>query len=295
MYRRLLFYEWLRIRSFHVTSLRDWLEDIGFDRTLMWQALIKLLPSLNSFPWMLWMLFKWIISRIIRGRRHIRLSLRVKCRDIRTTFCIKVYLRNLTKLTYGIPDCRQQNLPDSLFVLKLDLCLCWMNIHIDIRWCHFKIDKVWDLHANRYQTFKSLHDCLMEISMFHKTPIDKETILRTFFPRRLRFSHKTSNLTHGRFHIYRQQVLIETFPKNISNTLTKRTTPQVHQFLSITMKREVDLWIDKDNPFKGSQDVIQLRRIRLQELTSCRNIEKKILHFKTTTDRTIDWFLRLHL
>ena len=52
------------------------------------------------------------------------------------------------------------------------------------------------------------------------------------------------------------------------------------------MQRESHRRIDQRDAFECHEDVIQLSCVRFQELTSCRNIEKKIFNLEIATHRT---------
>ena len=53
--------------------------------------------------------------------------------------------------------------------------------------------------------------------------------------------------------------------------------------------------IDQHNALEGGQDIAELRRIRLQELTTGGHIEEEVLDLEVTAYRTGGWFLAHHL
>ena len=61
------------------------------------------------------------------------------------------------------------------------------------------------------------------------------------------------------------------------------------------MQGEGHIRIHQSNPFKLSQDITQLRLIRLQEFPAGRNIEKQVLHRKVTALTASYRFLAFYL
>ena len=95
-------------------------------------------PGCHCLRKKLWTVIIWIIMNLRRfGGRFC-----LKCRNIAAYLPYRNQWKEwrwtwvLTTLYW----CRKY-LPDSLFILKLDFCLCRMNIHIDISRIHFKINK----------------------------------------------------------------------------------------------------------------------------------------------------------
>ena len=130
--------------------------------------------------------------------------------------------------------------------------------------------------------------------MFHKTPIDKEILMGAFLASSFGFTREPCNLTHRRIDTDRQQVLSIAASIHISNALTQRSAMQIHEFLTITVQSKIDFRINQDDTFKRRQNIIQLRRIGFQELTTCRNIKEDIADREAATYCTGTRFLTLY-
>ena len=69
---------------------------------------------------------------VLRLRRSDDIVLRVEDRNVRFSLHVEVDAWNIAELTYGIVDCRGEDLPNRLFVLELYFRFCGMNIDIDV-------------------------------------------------------------------------------------------------------------------------------------------------------------------
>jgi len=132
----------------------------------------------------------------------------LKSRNIRQTFGIEINGWHSIELAQRLLDCRRKDLPNGLFILKLNLGLSRMNIHIDIGRIHFKIYKVRDLFTRRNQMFESIHYSFMKIGMPHIAPIYKKVLVRSFLTCGLRLGYITRYLDQRRVYFYRKQLLI---------------------------------------------------------------------------------------
>ena len=180
-------------------------------------------------------LFERVIGRveIYLWSRHS--YIRIEHWNIRLSFGIKVDSRNIIKASYSLLYSCKQNLPNGLFVFKLYLSLCRMNIYVYILSRHIEVEEVWHLLSLWYQSIESSDNSLMKIRMFHITIVDKEILMRCFLTCRLWFTNKAMDMTKARINIYRQKILIETLTKNLHNTLTIATSTKTKQLCPVTM------------------------------------------------------------
>ena len=101
--------------------------------------------------------------------------------------------------------------------------------------------------------------------------------------------------TERRLHLHGQEVLVETIAKDIDDTLAQAAGPQVEQFRVVAVQTEDDVGIDQYDALKCRQDVVELCIVGLEELTSGRHVEEKILHHEVGTFGTGTRFLSRHL
>ena len=191
-------------------------------------------------------------------RRFDRATL-LECRDVGHPFRIEIDGRHSIELSKRLLNGSRKYLPNGLFVLKLDFCLCWMNVHIYIGWINFKIDEVGYLLSGRNQLLISVHHRFVEIGVAHVTPVYKKVLVCAFLAGRLRLCNKTRNLYHRRIHIHRQQLLVQLFAEYGKNTLPQWHDRQVEQLRIIAIQIESDIRMHQSNTLKLRQDIAQLR------------------------------------
>ena len=68
--------------------------------------------------------------------------------------------------------------------------------------------------------------------------------------------------------------------EDVGDALQEVSATQVHQFAVTGMEGEGYLGVDKDDTLEGREDVIQLRGIRLEELTPDGDIIKEVLYLE---------------
>jgi hypothetical protein len=265
-----------------------------------WQTLVEALPVGRGF------LLERIVGRSTGGTRYSRESRVTRySRVIREgwvihwylwlTLGIKLYLWYLTELTDGIMDGSCQNLPDGLFVLKLDFRLCRVYVHIDVSRVDLEIYKIRNVRARRYQTIVGLSHRLMERRMLHIAAVDEEILVGALLARCLGLPDEAADGAHGRLDLHRQQVLTETLAEDIRDTLQEGSGTEVHQFGRTRMEGERQVRIDEDDTLESHEDIVQLRGIRLQELPSHRHIIEEVLDLEVAAHGTGGRFLRQHL
>ena len=114
--------------------------------------------------------------------------------------------------------------------------------------------------------------------MLHVSSVDKEELMNSLLTSRLRFAGKARYLAHSGFHIYRQQIVIKLLAEDIQNALAKIRRPQIEHFRAIAAQGKGNLRIHQGDALKGSQDIIQFGGVRLEELSSSRNIIEDVAH-----------------
>ena len=91
--------------------------------------------------------------------RRRRRQVLFKCRDIGHVFRIEIDRRDGIELAQRLFYRGRKNLPDSLFVLKFDLCFGRMDIDIDVGRIDFKIDEI---RNNNYISVTAYSNLLKE-------------------------------------------------------------------------------------------------------------------------------------
>ena len=168
-----------------------------------------------------------------------------------------------------------------------------MNVDINILRVYFKVEEVRHLFSLRNQTVEGRHHRLIEVRMLHISAIDEEELVNTLLAGSLRLANETGNLTHGGFYIHRQQLMIEALAENIQDALPEIGSTEIENLRLIAAQREVDLRIHQGYTLKSGKDIIQLGRIRFQELPSCGYIIEYIIDGEDTSHRTGARFLFL--
>ena len=143
---------------------------------------------------------------------------------------IKVDSWNIIIYTKTLLNCCSQDLPYCLFVLEFYFSLCRMNIHIYIMWIYLKENEIRHLFTLWNQTFVGCHHGFSKIRMLHISAIDKEVLVWHFLARRLWFADKARDIAHRGIDLYRQEVLINLFAKDINNTLLHTRARKVQKF-----------------------------------------------------------------
>ena len=214
-------------------------------------------------------------------------------RNIRFVLRIKIDGRNLVEHTYRLLDRGKDDLPDGLFVLKLDFGLRRMDVDINILRVYFEVEEIRNLFSQRNQTVEGRHHRLIEVRMLHISAIDEEELVNTLLAGSLRFTDETGNLAHGSLDIHRQQLMIESLAEDIQDALAQIGSTEIENLGLIAAQREVDLRIHQGDTLESSKDIIQLGRIRLQKLPSCGYIIEYIIDGEVTSHRTGAWLLLL--
>ncbi len=214
------------------------------------------------------------------------IPLRIKHRNIGAPFCVKINGRNITETPERIFHGSRKYLKDSLLILKLNFCFSRMDIDIYFSRTNVEIDEIRRLHTFWHQPFVGSYHGTMEIGMPHISAIHEEVIMPSLLTGSLGLGHKPRDTAEDCIYIYGQQFLTCFLPKDINDTLPQRASPEIQQFLLITIECEMNVWIDQDNPLKGHQDIVQFRGIGLQELPTSRNIKEKVINPEITAHRT---------
>ena len=139
----------------------------------------------------------------------------------------------------------------------------------------------------------SLGYSLCKVGMAHITSIHKEVLERTFLAGTFGSSDKTLYVYHRTDHIHLYKLRIDFFTKEVYNALAERRRRQRYQFISIMRQRKFHTAVDKGHTLQLSNNIIELSLHGLEKLSTCRNVEKEVLHLEITADRSHDRFLCL--
>ena len=229
---------------------------------------------------------KGIIIRIIVRLRRGNLTGRVVKWDIRAALCVEIDGGHLTELSQGIAHGGGEDLPDGLFVLKLDLRLRGMDVHVDIVGIHLEVQEIRHLHPFRNQTVIGGDNRFMEIGVFHVTAVHEEIVLAALLTSPFRFADESGNAAHGRVHLHRQQILAVLAAEHVADALMQTACLEVQHLRAVMMEGEMDVGIYEYDPFESRQDITQFGGIRFQELPAGRDIKEEVLHLEVTAHRT---------
>ena len=95
-------------------------------------------------------------------------------------------------------------------------------------------------------------------------------------------------LTYCGVHTDRKKTLVKALSEDIYDTLSEvlATGTQIQQLGIVAAEREVYLRIHKHYALECHHDIVHLRSVRLQELSSCRNVEEQVLNHEITSHGT---------
>ena len=114
--------------------------------------------------------------------------------------------------------------------------------------------------------------------MLDETVVDKQILLSARLPCILGFGHIAMNRHDVAFLVDRTQPFAVAGAIELADTLGKIACMQVVEQLAVAVEGIVDTVINQRHPFKDFLYMTQLNSIFFKEVTSCRNIEEKILH-----------------
>ena len=167
-----------------------------------------------------------------------------------------------------------------------------MDIDIDVGRIHLEGDEVWHLVALGDEMAEGFHHGIVETRMAHEATVDEEVLRCTFLPCRLGFAHEAAYPDERRLHLHRQQLLAKLLAEDAHDTLQASAGRQLHQLTAIAGEGEGNRRVDQGNALELLYDVVQLRLVRLEELTSCRYVEEEVAHLEVGSCWTSTYFLR---
>ena len=222
-----------------------------------------------------------VVLRVGQAGGHGRLvagggGLGVIDRQVGLALGVEVYLRNLAELADGILDGGIENLPDGLLVLKLDLGLRGVDVHIDVVGADIEIYKIRYVRAREYQSLVGLLHGLVEIGVLHIAPVDEEILVGTLLAGGLGLGGEAGDAAEGRLDMDGQQVLAVAAAIDVGDALQVVAAAQVHEFLAVAVQGEGYLGIDQHDALEGRQDIVQLGGVGLEELTAGGDVEEEV-------------------
>ena len=197
-----------------------------------------------------------VVRRVEVDRRLRGPVARVEHRYVGAALGVEIYCGHLAEAPYGVFHRSRDDLPHSLFVLKLNLGLCRVYVHIDVCRVHFDVDEIRHLHAHGHQTVESVHHSLVEVWVLHIPSVDEEILMHALLSRRLRLAHIAAYAAQGRVYLHRQQVLAYPAAEHVGYALPEAARAQVHHFRPIAVQREADGGIDEHYALISRHDVV---------------------------------------
>ena len=194
--------------------------------------------------------------------------------------------RHIVELPHRLFHGSREDLPNGLFVFKLDFRLGGMDVHVNIGGVDIDIEEEGHLFAHWHQALKGSHHRLCEIVVFHVSPVGEEKLVGALPFRRFGLSDISLHLADGGVHCHGQQVLVEAFAEDIDDALPQACGWQVGNLRSIAVEGECHLWVDEHDALVGSEDIVEFGTVRLEEFPSCGNVEEEVLDLELAALRT---------
>ncbi len=219
-----------------------------------------------------------IILRVVVPVGHLhRVVVGIENGNVGLALGVKLDGRRVVEHPHGILDRCHQDLVDGLLVLKLDLGLGGMDIHVDILGVDIEIEEIRYLVALRHQPLVGRHHRLVEIGVTHVASVDEEILVSTLFLGRLGLAHKAVDAADRGLKLNRQQVLVDALAENIDNALAQAATLEIVHLRPVARERERQLGIDQHDALEGTDDVVEFGAVGFEKLATGGNVEKQVL------------------
>ena len=141
---------------------------------------------------------------VITDLGNLRENRWVGNREVNLVFRIKVDCRGYIEFAQGLFYAGQYNLEYSTLVLKFDLRLCRVDVHIYDGRVHREIKEIRGDHVPANQAGIGFRDCFMEKVMFHEPVVHEKILFPVSFPGVLGDAYETIDGNDSRFAINRE-------------------------------------------------------------------------------------------
>ena len=203
---------------------------------------------------------------------------RVKDGNVRLSLGVKVYRRHVVEPPYGVLDGGQEHLPHGLLVLELYLSLGRMYVYVDVLGVDVEVDEIWNLLSYGQNALVGGHYGLVEIRMLHIAPVDEEVLVGTFLARRLWLADEARDAAYRGLHAHRQQVGIEFLAEDVDDALAQVAALKVERLHAVAVEGEVYAGINQGYALEGSENVVKLGGVRLEELPPRRHVVEYVFN-----------------
>ena len=120
--------------------------------------------------------------------------------------------------------------------------------------------------------------CMVEVAAFDVAIVDEEKLLPTRFFSVFWLAYIALDAEMGSFFLTGDELILDSFPKNPHNALAKFAWKQVVGFQILLVQGKGNFWVGKGHPLEFIDDMSHFHGIGLQEIPSCRHIEKQVSH-----------------
>ena len=152
-----------------------------------------------------------------------------------------------------------------------------MNVHIYRLRINFKIDEIRRSDSFRNKVFICLHHSLVQVRASEISSVNEEILVAETFPGRLRTADITRNLNDGSLGMHIHDIIGNTCSEHILNSELQRLgRPEDTYILAVVSQSEAHSRTGKGDSCEFSDDMLELHIVRLEELTSCRDIIEKV-------------------
>jgi len=183
-------------------------------------------------------------------------------------------------LTQRLPDGGIQNLPEGVFILKLDLRLG--RVHVDVNGLrgHIQKQEIGGEGIGGQQFLIGLHDRLMEPGVAHVPAVDEEKLLSHGFAGIPGQPQVTAEGDQGSGALHGNQGLMHRFSEDVGDSFPEGSHRQVMQQGIVVVELKGDFRVGKGYPVYFGDDVFQFVTVRFEEFPACRDVEEEVFHLE---------------
>src|SRR5690606_13646784 len=172
---------------------------------------------------------------------------------------------------------RPQNGIQAVFILELHLGLGGMYVDVQARGIHLQIKKIAGMDVPLDQPLNGGDHRMVQVRAPYKALVDKKELLPPALFGEFRFADKAGDPHQLRLFPDRYQAAVHAMAKDMDDPLPRFGRGQVEHLRGIVVETEAHGWVDQGDPLELIDDMAELHRVRLQEIPSGWDIEKKVL------------------
>ena len=167
---------------------------------------------------------------------------------------------------------------NKLDIDEVNLGFCRMYIDIYLLRVNLDIKEIAGEAVLRYQLLIGVLHGMMKVRMLDKAGVHEEILLTPCLFQELRLHYKSVYRHRLRHLIDRQQLTVIIFSEEPDDTLFQSAGIEMEELLIIADIGEAHLRVHHCYSEELIIDMAELRIIRLQEVTSCRDIKEEVFH-----------------